>query len=198
MPQPATRTDRFTYADYRGWGEDERWELIDGQVYDMSPAPVRVHQDFVVELTIQVGSFLRDKGCRLYVAPFDVRLPEADEADDEINSVVQPDVVVICDSAKLDDKGCRGAPDWIVEVLSPRTAAKDQIDKRDLYQRHGVREYWLLHPTDRVLTIYRLVDGVYHRPDVRALTGSTEVSVIEGLSIQWPAMVPEGDSIEDD
>ena len=84
------------------------------------------------------------------------------------------------------DKGCRGAPDWIVEVLSPRTAAKDQIDKRDLYERHGVREYWLLHPTDRVLTIYRLENGAYGRPDIQALNGSTDVRVIEGLSIHWP------------
>ena len=195
MPQRVTKPDRFTYGDYRRWPEDERWELIDGEVYDMCPAPARVHQDFVVELAVQIGNFLRDKLCRLYVAPLDVRLPGADEADDEVNTVVQPDVVVICDPSKLDDKGCRGAPDWVVEVLSPRTAAKDQIDKRDLYERHGVREYWLLHPTDRVLTIYRLEDGVYGRPDVQALTGSTDVSAIDGLSIHWPepATPPEGD-----
>ncbi len=128
MPQPATKPDRFTYGDYRRWPENERWELIGGEVHDMCPAPARVHQDFVVELAIQIGSFLRDKPCRLYIAPFDVRLPEADETDDEVNTVVQPDVVVICDPAKLDDKGCRGAPDWIIEVLSPRTAVKDQIE----------------------------------------------------------------------
>ena len=128
MPRPTTMSERFTYGDYRRWPEEERWELIGGEVYDMCPAPTRIHQDFVVELAIQIGSFLRDKPCRLYIAPFDVRLPEADETDDEVNTVVQPDVVVICDPAKLDDKGCRGAPDWIIEVLSPRTAVKDQIE----------------------------------------------------------------------
>jgi hypothetical protein len=99
--------------------------------------------------------------------------------------VVQPDLVVICDPSKLDDKGCRGAPDWIIEVLSPGTARKDQREKRNLYERHGVREYWLLHPTDDVLMIYRLVNGVYGKPDVLALEGETAVDAIDGLVIRW-------------
>jgi Uma2 family endonuclease len=124
------------------------------------------------------------------VAPFDVRLPEADEADDAIDTVVQPDIAVVCDPAKLDAAGCRGAPDWICEVLSPLTAAKDQIEKRALYERHRVREYWLVHPTDRNLTIYRLGDDGYGKPDVQTLDGTTEVSVIDGLRIAWPAIAP--------
>jgi Uma2 family endonuclease len=184
-------TESFTYADYRGWPDGERWELIDGQAYDMCPAPARVHQDVVLELGRQVANFLLGQPCRPYVAPFDVRLPEADEPDDAIKNVVQPDLAVICDPRKLDDKGCRGAPDWIMEVLSPRTAAKDQRPKRDLYERHGVGEYWLVHPTDQVLFIYRLADGRYGKPDVRPALGETPVATLPGLVIQWASVFPQ-------
>jgi len=137
---------RFTYADYCTWPEEERWELIDGEAYAMAPAPARVHQDVVVAIAARIYGALGGTACRVYIAPFDVRLPDRDEADEVVTTVVQLDIAVICDPAKLDDKGCRGAPDWIIEVLSPATAAKDQIQKRALYERHGVREYWLVHP----------------------------------------------------
>lgn len=195
MSQPAFKRDHFTYGDYRGWPDDRRWELIEGEVYDMSPAPTRVHQKLVLEIAAQVHGFLRGGPCEVYVAPFDVRLPRADEADDRVDTVVQPDIAVICDPAKLDDAGCRGAPDWIVEVLSPRTAAKDQRQKRDAYERAGVREYWLVHPTDRVLTVYRLLDGAYGRPEVQALEGETGVAAIAGLRIVWPAATAETESL---
>jgi Uma2 family endonuclease len=190
MPEPAPTPQHFTYGDYCQWPDDERWELIDGEAYDMSPAPTRMHQQLVLEIGAQVHSHLRDKPCEVYVAPFDVRLPKADEADAEVDTVVQPDVAVICDPAKLDDAGCRGAPDWIVEVLSPSTAVKDQTKKRMLYERHGVGEFWLLHPVDRVLTIYHLSDGAYGKPEVQALTGETAVATLPGLMIRWPKVEP--------
>jgi Uma2 family endonuclease len=192
MSESARKIGSFTYGDYRRWPDEERWELIDGEAWDMSPAPTRPHQQMVVELTTQIHDHLRDKPCEVYSAPFDVRLPRADEADDEVDDVVQPDISVICDATKLDNAGCRGAPDWIIEVLSPRTAVKDQTVKRDLYERNGVREYWLVHPTDRVLTIYRLVDGAYGKPHVQGLTGETPVGVVDGLAIRW-ADEPEED-----
>lgn len=188
--QPKPGAEGFTYGDYLHWPEDERWELIDGVAYDISPAPSRRHQDFVVELAAQAVDHLRGSDCRTYVAPFDVRLPRAGEGDALIDTVVQPDVAVICEPAKLDDAGCRGAPDWIVEVLSPGTARKDQREKRDLYERHGVREYWLLHPVDHVLTIYRLGPAGYGKPDILALEGTTPVSAIPGLSVRWPVTAP--------
>jgi len=132
MTQPLYQSDRFTYADYCTWPEEERWELIDGKAYAMRPPRPAF-----------IGT-----ACWVYVAPFDVRLPDRDEADEAVAAVVQPDIAVICDPVKLDDKGCRGAPDWIIAVLSPATVAKDQIQKRALYERHGVREYWLVHPVD--------------------------------------------------
>ena len=186
MPQAAAKTSHFTYGDYCQWPDDERWELIDGQAFAMSPAPTRLHQEFVVELAAQIHPQLAGRDCRVYVAPFDVRLPKGDETDVRVDTVVQPDVAVICDPSKLDDKGCRGAPDWIVEIISPSSAAQDQIRKRALYERHGVREYWLLHPVDRVLTIYRLDgDGVFGKPDVLELEGATAVAAVPGLEIRW-------------
>ena len=116
-----------------------------------------------------------------------MRLPKGDEADASVSTVVQPDLAVICDPVKLDDKGCRGAPDWIVEILSPHSAAHDQIRKRALYERHGVREYWLVHPVDRVLTIYRLTDDkTYGKPDVVELEGTTTVAILPVVQIHWP------------
>lgn len=196
MPQAATMTSHFTYGEYCQWPDDARWELIDGTAFAMAPAPTRLHQDFVVELAAQIHPKLAGTNCRVYVAPFDVRLPKGDEADARIDTVVQPDVAVICDPSKLDDKGCRGAPDWIVEILSPSSAVHDQIRKRALYERHGVREYWLLHPVDRVLTIYRLgEDGCFGKPEMRELVNVTAVAALNGLEIRWPDLPSPGNSI---
>lgn len=178
----------YTYADYLSWPEQERWELIDGVAYAMAPAPARRHQEIVVEMVAQVVPFLRGTPCALYAAPFDVRLPRRRQADENTDTVVQPDLIVVCDRSKLDERGCRGAPDWVVEVLSPSTAAKDQIQKRALYERHGVREYWLVHPTDRLVTIYRLDQGGYGKPEILELKGQTPVGVVAGLTIDWELM----------
>jgi len=191
MSHEVVKPGRFDYGSYSGWPGDARWELIDGVAYDMTPAPSRVHQEVIVELARQIGNFLLDRSCRVYVSPFDVRLPDADEADDRVETVVQPDIAVICDESKLDEKGCRGAPDLIVEVLSPRTAVKDMIQKRDSYERHGVREYWLVHPVDRLLWIYRLEDDVFGAPEVRAAEGTTPSSVLDGLEIDWSQVFPD-------
>ena len=179
MRQPAPTEQHYTYGDYCRWPDDERWELIDGRPFNMCSAPTRQHQKLVLEIGRQLGNQLEDGPCEVCVAPFDVRLAEGDEPDEEIVNVVQPDVAVICDQTKLDDAGCRGAPDWIVEVLSRRTAAKDQTDKLTLYERHGVREYWLVHPTDRVLTIYRFQGSAYGRPLIQPLTGETECAAVQ-------------------
>jgi Uma2 family endonuclease len=189
--QPSLQSQRrFTYGDYLTWPEGERWELIDGIAYAMSPAPSRSHQDWVGSLYRQIADFLDGNPCRVYIAPFDVRLPERSEADAEVVTVVQPDLSVICDPAKLDEAGCRGAPDWIIEVLSPGTAAKDQIVKKALYERHGVREYWLVHPVDHVLSRYRLESDGFGAPRIDETIGTTTVDVIEGLVIDWSFAAP--------
>lgn len=185
MSKPARHIQQhFTYGDYRQWPEGERWELIDGEAYACA-APTRVHQKLTVELTRQIANFLQDKPCEVYAAPFDLRLPEKDEADDAVQTVVQPDIVVVCDEHKLDDKGCRDAPDWIIEVLSPSTASRDHVQKKSLYERHGVREYWLVHPTDHVLTRYRLDNGAFGPALIEEMAGATAVAVLPGLEIVW-------------
>jgi Uma2 family endonuclease len=152
----------FTYADYLIWPEGERWELIDGEAYAMSPAPTNFHQLIVGELFSRIHGHFRGKPCRPFVAPFDVRLPNMGKAHHEVNTVVQPDISLVCDPDKLkDNHGCLGAPDWVIEVLSPGTAVRDQRTKRTLYERHGVAEYWLVHPVDRSVTIYRLENQAY-------------------------------------
>jgi Uma2 family endonuclease len=191
MVHPASSLVRFSYSDYCAWPDDERWELIDGEAFNMSPAPARIHQDVVVEMLAQVHESLGNSPCRVYVAPFDVRFPRGDEADEQVDTVVQPDLSVICNPDRLDEKGCRGAPDWVVEVLSPQTASKDQIRKRDLYERHGVREYWLVHPVDRVLFVYRLEGAAYGKPDIRPTEGTTPVTCLPGVQIDWEGVFLE-------
>jgi Uma2 family endonuclease len=155
----------FTYVDYKTWPEGERWELIDGQAHAMSPAPSNFHQLIVGELFSSIHAYFRGKSCRPFVAPFDVRLPVTGTADKQIDTVVQPDISLVCDPNKLkDNHGCLGAPDWVIEVLSPSTAVHDQRTKRALYERHGVAEYWLVHPGDRSVTIYRLDNQSYGKP----------------------------------
>jgi len=188
MSLPLRDTQRHTYGEYLTWPEDERYELIDGVAYAMGPAPVRVHQRLLAEMFRQIADALEGSDCEVDIAPFDVRLPEQDEADEEIVNVVQPDIVVVCDRNKLDDKGCRGAPDWVIEILSPSTAGHDQILKLGLYECHGVKEYWLAHPTDRIVTVYRLEDGRYGRPDVYELKGSLRAACCE-VEIVWDRVV---------
>ena len=177
-------TYRYNYGDYVRWQGDDRWELIDGEAYCMSPAPSRIHQALVIELGAQILNFFRGAKCQVYVAPFDVRLPRGDEPDSEVDTVVQPDVAVICDPAKLDDAGCRGAPDWLIEVISPSTSVRDQVQKRDLYERHGVREYWTIDPAERLLTIYSRQSGSgFEPPDTRPARGRQAVPLFPGLRI---------------
>lgn len=177
--------ERFSYADYCKWTDDECWELIDGVEYDMSPAPSRIHQKLSGELFVRIYNVLKDRQCDVYAAPFDVRLPDyAEASDEEIFTVVQPDIVVVCDASKLDERGCMGAPDLVIEILSPYTAAKDMKIKRDLYEQHGVSEYWLVHPTDKTLMVYCLrQDKQYAKAEIYASQDIVESTVIEGLKI---------------
>ena len=185
MGLPRRDLEHHTYGDYLAGPEDVRYELIDGIAYAMSPAPTVSHQEVVLELSRQIDEALDASACRVLIAPLDVRLPRGDEADAAVDTVVQPDLLVVCDPTRIDERGVRGAPDWIIEVLSPATAAHDQVVKRDLYERAGVREYWLVHPTDRIVTIYRLENGRYGRPDIAELTGETAPQAVPGVVIDW-------------
>ena len=166
MLDPAKKEGTFTYADYLGWPEEERWELIEGIAYDMTPAPSTRHQMILVEFLFQIRAALGDGPCRVFVAPFDVRFPEGeDRSDSAISTVVQPDLSVICDPEKLDEAGCLGAPDLVVEILSPSTAFKDQTAKLLLYEKQGIREYWIVNPVHESVLVYCLgQDGNYGKP----------------------------------
>lgn len=180
-----------TYRDYLTWPEDVRYELIDGVAYLMAPAPVRVHQEIAGEMYRQAANALDGKPCRPYIAPFDVRLPKANEADERVDTVMQPDLLVVCDPGKLDERGMRGAPDWIVEVLSPATASYDQTVKLAAYERAGVPEVWLVHPTDRVVTIYNLEANRYGRPAIQETRGKLTVTTLQGIEIDWEGVFPQ-------
>ncbi len=189
MGHALRKEKHYTYADYLQWPDDTRYELIDGEAFLMSPAPLVEHQEVSGEVSRQLANQLDGKPWRPYIAPVDVRLPRQDEADGAIDTVVQPDVLVVCDPAKVDRRGVRGAPDWLLEMLSPSTAARDQIAKRRTCERAGVREYWLVHPGDRTLTVYVLENGQYGRPEIYELKGETSVGVLSGVSIAWDGLV---------
>jgi Uma2 family endonuclease len=179
-------TRYYTYKDYLAWSRPYGDELVDGAAYVREPpSPARLHQEIVSEVHRQMANALKDKPCRAYVAPFDVRLPKSIEADDLVDTVVQPDLFIVCDLQKLDARGMRGAPDWLAEVLSPSTARHDQIVKLPAYERAGVREVWLIHPDDRTVAIYRLDGGRYGRATILELKGQTPLAAVPGVTVDW-------------
>jgi Uma2 family endonuclease len=174
----------YTYTDYIHWPDEERWEIIHGIPYDMSPAPIRKHQRVLGILFNRFFNFLEGKSCTPYIAPFDVRLPEGEETGETSSTVVQPDLSVYCDADKLDEKGAVGAPDLVVEVLSPSTSLKDIREKYYLYERHGVKEYWLVHPTESWVEILkRKKDNKLSRREVYGPGDEIEVEMFPGLVI---------------
>ena len=177
------KEERFTYGDYLKWPDEERWELIDGVAYDMSPAPLRRHQRILGDIFAEFYNYLKNKLCQVYIAPFDVRLPETDESDEEIETVVQPDIVVVCDRNKLDDRGCKGSPDIVIEILSPHTAKKDFVTKYYLYERHKVKQYWVFDPETEGAVIFKLKDGKYGKPEEYKKEDTIKVDTFPDLEI---------------
>ena len=176
---------RYTFADVLAWDEEERVELINGEAFLLA-APSRIHQKISFEMGRQIGNYLEGKKCEVYLAPFSVRLFEKDgEAPDNVNTIVEPDISVVCDRSKLDTHGCKGAPDLVVEILSPATQRRDRLVTLNLYQRAGVREYWIVNPEDQTVQVM-LLDGdgmlrlheIYDRRDV------AKVNVLEGCFIE--------------
>ncbi|MDR2648201.1 MAG: Uma2 family endonuclease [Clostridiales bacterium] len=165
----------YTYEEWLEMDGSERSELINGEIYMMAP-PMREHQKILTEIFGQLWTFLKDKPCQIYPAPFGVKLQK------EEDTVLQPDISVICDLSKLNDKGCVGAPNLIVEILSPSTARYDKFTKFHEYRRAGVLEYWIVAPDEKIMTAYRLVDGEYHA-EVYSNTNVAPVQVLPGCEI---------------
>ena len=154
----------YSYADYLTWQFQERIELIKGHILSMSPAPSVRHQQMVGAFYLQMATHFKKKPCQLFLSPFDVRLynrKKSVKASKDIFTVVQPDLCVICDDAKLDEQGCNGAPDLVVEVLSPGNTKREMNQKFDLYRDAGVLEYWLVEPADEVVLVYVLEGDQY-------------------------------------
>jgi len=147
---------KYSYADYLLWQFQERVELLRGKVIKMSPAPSSAHQSTSGALFGYLWTYLRDKPCKVYAAPFDVRLPKKGLSDDSVYTVVQPDVCVICDLDKIDRRGCLGAPDLVIEIVSPGNSQKEKQEKYELYEEAGVKEYWLVDYVDRSVLVYVL------------------------------------------
>ena len=183
---PQRDNQHHTYADYLIWSAEYGDEVIDGVAYVREPpSPSRLHQEIVLELGRQVRNALEGRPERAYIAPLDVRLPKNSNADDQIDTVVQPDVFIVSDLKKLDARGVCGAPDWLAEVLSPSNTKHDQVTKLAAYERAGVLEVWLIHPTKRTVTIYRLEAGHYARPITFDLKGRTAIAAVPGIEIDW-------------
>ena len=171
--------ERYTYSDYCTWDDSERWELIDGVAYAMAGVS-ESHQDVLIELLGQLRDFLKGKQCKVFVAPFDVRF-NADGADD---TVVQPDILVVCDRTKLESgKGVIGAPDFIIEILSPSTAKYDMLTKKRLYQQSGVREYWIVDPDSKTMAANVLHDGRYNSRFFDYHDSAVPIEALDGCTI---------------
>ncbi len=149
-------TKTYTYADYLKWTFDERLELIKGYIFKMSPAPAEIHQRISQKVNVALYNYLNGKPCAVYAAPFDVRLVRKSVNDKEITTVVQPDICVICDLEKIDEKGCLGAPDIVVEILSPGNNKTELQNKYEVYEEAGVKEYWIINPHGKAFFKYVL------------------------------------------
>lgn len=173
----------YTYADILDWPEDERVELIDGKIYMMS-SPMRKHEKISRELYLMLWSYLKGKKCEVYDAPFGVRLfAKKDDSPYSVDTYVEPDISVICDPDKLDDYGCVGAPDLIIEILSPSTRQHDRLTKLNLYQRAGVKEYWIVDPDEKTVIVMTLEDGEHYAPTAYSANATIPVGVLEDCKI---------------
>lgn len=189
MPLPKER--RYSYADLLAWDDNTRYELYDGQPVALA-SPSNAHQLISGEIFRQIANYLVGKQCKVFSAPFDVRLfEEKDDTPDDVSMVVQPDLSIVCDSNKTDGHGCKGAPDMVVEVTSPSTARYDKLLKFNLYQRAGVREYWLVDPDTRTVSVYTLEDGAYHAATAYGSDSSVRVGILDDCTIDLGTVFPE-------
>src|ERR1700744_5211251 len=174
-------TKTYTYADYLKWTFDERLELIKGKIFKMSPAPGSVHQRLSQRISQWLGIYLEGKPYEIFSAPFDVRLSRRSIDDKEILTVIQPDVCVICDPKKIDEKGCLGAPDIIVEILSPGNNKKELQNKYEVYEEAGVLEYWIIHPLEKTFLKYTLVDAQFQPSKLLAPGEEVTTPILPGF-----------------
>lgn len=191
MALPAEKT-RYTFADVLSWDEDERIEIIDGEAF-MMDTPSRIHQEISGELFRQLANFLEGKQCRVYPAPFGVRLFARDgDGPEDVDTLVEPDISVVCDRSKLDQHGCKGAPEMVIEILSPSTLRHDRLVKLNLYDQAGVLEYWIVDPQNRAVQVFRRDGGAALRIcEEYGHTQVAKVSVLDGCFLELSKVFPE-------
>lgn len=184
---------RYSYADYLTWFDDIRRELINGFINLMTPAPARLHQEISGTIFGHIWLYLKNKPCKVFSAPFDVRLPndESKKENSNIFTVVQPDITVVCDMDKLDEKGCVGAPDIIVEIISPSTAKTDLNDKFKIYEQSGVKEYWVVYPFDKVVSVFELDNkGKYDEGTLYKIDSKIKSNIFPDFNIGLKEIFP--------
>lgn len=181
----------YTYADYFKWKFDERVELIKGKVFKMSPAPNTWHQVITGEMFVKLRTFLEKNPCSVFIAPFDVRFIRKSKDDHDITTVLQPDICVVCDRSKIDYRGCVGAPDLVVEVLSPGNNAKELKKKYEVYEESGVIEYWVISPQDQWLQIHTLTNGKFKQSPYYVSGDTVTSSVLPGFSLDLTGIFKE-------
>ena len=173
----------YTYADYLKWDFKERVEILKGRLYKMTPAPSRQHQWLSMNIAGSLWRYLSGKPCQVYSAPFDVRLPRKTKNDKDIITVFQPDICVICDESKLDDRGCVGAPDIIIEILSPGNNTKELKNKFEIYQEAGVQEYWIVSPQNHTFVINVLKNGKYETARMKGEDDIITTPILPGFEL---------------
>ncbi len=190
MVLPA-KQERYTFADVLTWDEGENIEIINGEAFMMA-TPSRIHQKISMELSRQLANYLEGKSCEVYPVPFGVRLFEQDgDSPENVDTVVEPDISVVCDRSKLDKHGCKGAPDMIIEVLSPSTRRHDRLVKLNLYQRAGVREYWVVDPDNESVQVFTLDDGALKIREDYGCEDVAKVNVLDGCFIELSKVFSE-------
>ncbi|EKN66904.1 hypothetical protein BABA_13487 [Neobacillus bataviensis LMG 21833] len=186
----------LTYKEYANWGEDERCEVLDGKIISMAPSPQPSHQEISMQLSIEIGSILRGKGCKAFAAPIDVFLFEDTHhkwIDENVRNWVIPDLIVVCDPSMIKRNKILGAPDLVVEIISSSSAKIDRIDKRLAYQRAGVKEYWIIDPANQLVEVYRLRNHSLELQDVFKREDIIPVHVLNELEIDLAVIFPERD-----
>lgn len=181
----------YTYADYLTYPEGERIEIIGGHIYNMAAAPSRIHQKIIMELAAEIRNYIKTNNgsCEVYPSPFDVILKNKDEEVSNSKNIVQPDISVICDKNKLTDKGCTGAPDMIIEVVSPFNPNSDYIRKLNLYDQYKVREYWIVNPMDETILVYMLdKSNQYAAPKGYTFKDKIKVGIYDNLKIDFNSL----------
>lgn len=191
MALPAKK-ERYTFADCLTWGENERIEIINGEAFMMAPPSSR-HQEICFEIGRQLGNFLEGKRCKVYPAPFGVRLFEKDgESPDDVDTMVEPDISVVCDRSKIDRHGCKGAPDLVIEILSPSSLRHDRLVKLGLYQRAGVREYWIVDPEYRSVQVFtRDGAGSLQISEEYGQSDVAKVNILDGCFVELSKVFSE-------